>query len=74
MRSKLNTSLVFEKKTIEGWFERCGHVCPITSTPLKPSDLFFDEALAKQITSFMIQQSYQKNSSNFADEEDMYSF
>ena len=33
MRSKLNTSLVFEKKTIEGWFERCGHVCPITSTP-----------------------------------------
>ena len=74
MRSKLNTSLVFEKKTIEGWFERCGHVCPITSTPLKPTDLFFDESLAKQITSFMIQQSYQKNSSNFADEEDMYSF
>ena len=36
--------MVFEKKTIEGWFERCGHVCPITSTPLKPNDLFFDEA------------------------------
>eukprot|EP00943_MAST-04B_sp_MAST-4B-sp1_P005886 g5886.t1 len=74
MRSKINRSLVFEKKTIEGWFERCGNVCPITSTPLKPSDLVYDDNLAKQITSFMIQQSYQKNNNNFADDDDMYSF
>ena len=74
MRSKINPTIVFEKRTIEGWFERCGHVCPITSTPLKPSDIEYDDNLAKQITSFMIQQSYQSNNNNFADEDDMYSF
>ena len=34
----------------------------------------YDDNLAKQITSFMIQQSYQSNNNNFADEDDMYSF
>ena len=73
MRSK-QTGLCFEKKSLEAWFEKKGHVCPATGQPLAPKDVVYDQALALQITNFHIQQSCQMNAGAFDTEEDLYSF
>merc|ERR1719446_1404463 len=44
---------LFEKKTLEKWFQNCGSVCPVTSTPLRLEDCQVDQEMKKRIVKFL---------------------
>lgn len=48
---------VFEKKTLERWFNNCGSVCPLTSKPLRLEECQPDPDMKKRIVKFLKGQS-----------------
>merc|ERR1712083_413634 len=44
---------LFEKKTLERWFQNCGSVCPVTQQPLRLDDCQPDAEMKKRIVKFL---------------------
>jgi len=44
---------LFEKKTLEQWFNTCGSVCPVTEKPLKMEECFADSDMKKRIIKWL---------------------
>jgi len=50
---------LFEKKTLERWFQNCGSVCPVTSKPLRLEECQTDGEMKKRIVKFLKHQDSQ---------------